>query len=352
MLCCLKRRKAERTLFHGTVEVKDKDGRWAETLSRVRTSGLWGSNTKVSARILLHLYFWQSGLTARHRARGFINTVNGVEVLIHKRDTIVFWCNMYLWNISLIFTVDNSALRHAIWGQWLILAVQLLCKEERERERRGRYKLHEQFCNRAERPNCFAPSASRMCYRWMASGRGNVETRERLGGKLHYMTPRRVVIYVATATHLNRGTKMFVGSIYSLSSLFPFPLAQRTYSIPGTIDMCIRARTGILYTKFSTGLIVATGPCVILLKYFIVFLRNPTERNYHKFNLLHWGETANGVFVILLTQETRNLCTCSLLFSITLLQFLSPLLGDILWNPRDQMSRLGAHDDVDRRLPL
>ena len=202
--------------------------------------------------------------------------------------------------------------RHAIWGlYWLAHTCSAVTMRD---EKRGRaYKLYEQFCNRAERPNCFAPSASRMCYRWMASGRGNVETRERLGGKLHYTTPRRVVIYVATATHLNRGTKMFVGSIYSLSSLFPFPLAQRTYSIPGTIDMCIRARTGILYTKFSTGLIVATGPCVILLKYFIVFLRNPTERNYHKFNLLHWGETAHAILVILLTPETRNLCTCSVL---------------------------------------
>ena len=131
-------------------------------------------------------------------------------------------CETFL--LSLQLTILPCVTRFEGNGSYLQCSYYVR-KRERERERRGRYKLHEQFCNRAERPNCFAPSASRMCYRWMASGRGNVETRERLGGKLHYMTPRRVVIYVATATHLNRGTKMFVGSIYSsqliLSLSFP-----------------------------------------------------------------------------------------------------------------------------------
>ena len=95
----------------------------------------------------------------------------------------------------------------------------------REREWRGadaEYKLYEQFCNRAERPNCPAPSTRRMRSREMARSQ-----------------------FWTAWTSERWGTEVLVRSIY----LFHSPHSNVPTFIPGTIDMCSRAKV----PSFSTG---------------------------------------------------------------------------------------------------
>ena len=204
-------------------------------------------------------------------------------------------CNFETCFLSWQLTVLACVTLFEVIGSYLPCSYYV---KGRERERRvvdAEYKLYEQFCNRAERPNCPVPSARRMRSREMARSQcWTASTLERLG------------------------TEVLVRSIY----LFHSPHSNVRTFIPGTIDMCSRAKV----PSFSTG-----------------HLHIPIQVNVSIFSSCFCPEIRTA-FVSIIDYLLH-------MFSISPPLFLSPLQmqGDILWNLRDQMSRLGAHDDVDCR---
>ena len=166
----------------------------------------------------------------------------------------------------------------------------------REREWRGadaEYKLYEQFCNRAERPNCPAPSTRRMRSREMARSQFWTAWTSERWGTLKCLWDRYI----------------------SFTPLIPtYVLSFLGRSICVVVQKYLRFQPATSIFQFK--LLWACYPVAYVLKSVPLLWVSSTDY------LLH-------------------------MFSISPPLFLSPLQmqGDILWNLRDQMSRLGAHDD-------